>query len=129
MTVSTLEAFSAAWNAHDVDALMAFMTDDCIFEAAGGPDACGTRHIGTQAVRTAFANVWLTSPDATWHNGQHLVQGDFGISQWLFTATNADGSRVEADGLDIFAFKNGKIQSKKAFRKARPALPALKNVA
>ena len=32
VTVQTLEAFSAAWNAHDLKALMSFMTNDCIFE-------------------------------------------------------------------------------------------------
>ena len=50
--------FSAAWNRHDVDALMRFMHDDCVFEAAGGNDACGTRHVGRDAVRRAFAAAW-----------------------------------------------------------------------
>jgi ketosteroid isomerase-like protein len=124
VTVVTLAAFSAAWNQHDIDALMSFMTDDCVFEAAAGPDACGTRHSGTQAVRKAFAGAWTAVPDAQWRNGKHVVQGDFGVSQWTFTGTNADGSRIEADGVDLFTFKNGKIQSKKVFRKARPNLPA-----
>ena len=32
ITVEFLEAFANAWNRHDVDELMSFMTDDCIFE-------------------------------------------------------------------------------------------------
>jgi ketosteroid isomerase-like protein len=32
MTLEDLENYSAAWNAHDIDTLMAYMTDDCIFE-------------------------------------------------------------------------------------------------
>jgi ketosteroid isomerase-like protein len=123
---ATLAAFSTAWNQHDIDALMSFMTDDCVFETAAGPDACGTRHTGTQAVRRAFAGAWQAVPDAQWRNGQHFVQGDFGVSQWTFTGTSADGTRIEADGVDLFTFKNGKIQSKKVFRKARPNLPATK---
>jgi ketosteroid isomerase-like protein len=63
-------------------------------------------------------------PDAQWRNGQHFVQGDFGVSQWTFTGTAADGSRVETDGVDIFTFRDGKIAVKNAFRKARPNLPA-----
>lgn len=122
----TLAAFSAAWNQHDIDALMSFMTDDCVFETAAGPDACGTRHAGTPAVRRAFASAWAAVPDAQWRNGQHFVQGDFGVSQWTFTGTAADGSRIEVDGVDLFTFKNGKIQSKKVFRKSRPDLPATK---
>lgn len=126
VTEATLAAFSAAWNQHDIDALMSFMTDDCVFEANAGPDACGTRHTGTKAVRRAFANVWKTLPDAQWSKGQYFVQGDFGVSQWTFTGTAADGSRIETDGVDLFTFKNGKIHSKNAFRKVRPNLPVAK---
>lgn len=124
VTEATLAAFTDAWNRHDVDALMSFMTDDCVFMTAGGPERCGTRHVGREAVRAAFAAAWATMPDAQWRNGRHFVQGDFGVSQWTFTGTRADGTRVEADGVDIFTFRDGRIAVKNAFRKDRPALPA-----
>jgi steroid delta-isomerase-like uncharacterized protein len=124
VTPATLEAFSAAWNRHDVEALMSFMSDDCIFQTAAGPDACGTRFVGREAVRAAFAAAWQNVPDAQWINGVHFVHGDFGTSQWTFTGTAADGSRIETDGIDVFTFKDGKIQLKNVFRKARPNLPA-----
>jgi len=124
VTIDTLAAFSAAWNRHDIDALMSFMSDDCVFQTAAGPDACGTRHSGQAAVRKAFAAAWEAMPDAQWHNGQHFVHGDFGTSQWTFTGTAADGSRVETDGIDVFSFKDGKIALKNVFRKTRPNLPA-----
>ncbi len=126
VTTATLAAFGDAWNRHDIDALMGFMSADCVFQTAGGPDACGARYAGTQAVRTAFAAVWAMVPDAQWLNGQYFVQGDFGTSQWTFVGTNADGSRIETDGIDVFAFKDGKITLKNAFRKVRPNLPAAK---
>jgi hypothetical protein len=118
-----LEAFSEAWNRHDLDALMSFMSEDCVFMTAGGPDACGARHVGHEAVRKAFALGWATLADAQWRNGVHFVHGDFGVSQWTYTGTAADGSRVETDGVDVFTFKNGKIAVKNVFRKARPNLP------
>ena len=126
ITTATLAAFSDAWNRHDIDALMSFMSDDCVFQTAAGADACGTRYSGRDAVRKAFAAAWEALPDAQWTNGTFFVQRDFGISQWTFTGTAADGSRVETDGVDVFAFKDGKIQSKNAFRKVRPNLPAVK---
>jgi steroid delta-isomerase-like uncharacterized protein len=124
ITPETLAAFSAAWNRHDVDALMSFMSDDCVFQTAAGPDACGTRHVGREAVRQAFAAAWAQVPDARWINGRHFVHGDFGVSEWTFTGTAADGSRIETDGVDLFVFKEGRIQTKNAFRKVRPNLPA-----
>ena len=32
VTTEVLQAFADAWNRHDADALMSFMTDDCVFE-------------------------------------------------------------------------------------------------
>lgn len=124
VTEATLAAFSDAWNRHDIDALMSFMTEDCVFETAAGPEACGTRHVGAVAVRKAFASAWETVPDAQWRNGRHHVTGDFGVSEWTFTGTAADGSRIEVNGVDLFTFRDGKIALKNVFRKARPNLPA-----
>ena len=124
VTTATLEAFSDAWNRHVIDALLGFMSEDCVFQAAAGPDACGARHSGTEAVRRAFAAAWQAVPDAQGVNGPHFVTGHFRTSQWTFPGTAPDGSRIEADGVDIFSFKDGKIALKNAFRKARPNLPA-----
>jgi ketosteroid isomerase-like protein len=124
VTVATLAAFSDAWNRHDVEALMSFMHDDCVFESAAGNEACGARHVGRDAVRKAFAAAWASVPDAQWRNGTHVVHGDFGVSQWTFTGTATDGSRIETDGVDVFTFKDGRILVKNAFRKMRPNLAA-----
>ncbi len=121
VTAATLEAFSVAGNHHDIDALMSFMSDDCVFQTPSGPKACGSRHVGREAVRKAFTAVWETVPDARWSEGRYLVQGDVGVSQWRFTGTNPDGGCIDVDGVDIFTFKDGKIQVKNAFRKARTA--------
>ncbi len=123
VTIEMLEAFGAAWNRHDIEALMSFMTEDCVFETAAGPDSCGTRHVGREAVRRAFAAAWQSFPDAQWRGARHFIAGDRGVSEWTFTGTAADGTRVEADGVDVFTFKDGRIQVKNAFRKDRPRLP------
>lgn len=123
-TVEMLAEFSAAWNRHDLAALMSFMHPDCVFETAAGSLACGARHQGTQAVAIAFEGAWKSFPDAQWRNGRHFVAGERGVSEWTFTGTAADGSRIEADGVDIFTFKDGKILVKNAFRKIRPPLLA-----
>ncbi len=124
VTVEMLAEFGAAWNRHDIDALMSFMTDDCVFETVAGPEQWGARHSGQDAVRRAFAAAWQNFPDAQWRNGVHWVAGDRGVSETTFVGTALDGSRVEANMVDIFTFRDGKIQVKNAFRKQRPALAA-----
>lgn len=121
VSTEVLQAFADAWNRHDVDALMSFMTEDCEFEASAGMDICGTRYVGREAVRAAFAEVWTNFPDAHWGNAQHFVQGERGVSEWTFTGTRADGTGVEVHGCDLFTFRDGKIFLKNSYRKNRPA--------
>ena len=122
VTTETLQAFADAWNRHDVDALMSFMTVDCVFESSAGADVCGTRYVGREAVRVAFAEVWETFPDAHWGNARHFVHGDRGVSEWTLTGTRADGTRAEVHGCDLLTFRDGKIFLKNSYRKNRPAI-------
>ena len=119
-TVVSLQAFADAWNRHDVDALMEFMTHDCVYETSSGPDVCGTRYEGLQAVRKGFASVWESFPDAQWLGARHFIVGNRGVSEWTFTGTNKDGQRVEVNGCDVFTFMDGKILVKNSYRKNRP---------
>ena len=123
--VSFLEQFNAAWNRHDIDALMSFMHPHCAFHAVAGPDLLGRSFIGPEQVRQGFELAWQTCPDAAWLDGVHFVVGDRGVSESTFKGTKADGTRIEARMVDVFTFLDGKIAVKNAFRKDRPALPAL----
>jgi steroid delta-isomerase-like uncharacterized protein len=120
VTVDLLQAFADAWNRHDVNALMSFMTDDCVFESSAGTLVCGTRYAGKEAVRAGFAEVWSIFPDAHWGNARHFVHGDRGVSEWTFTGTRVDGTRVEVHGCDLFTLREGKILLKNSYRKHRP---------
>jgi steroid delta-isomerase-like uncharacterized protein len=119
VTVEFLEAFADAWNRHDVDDLMAFMADECVFESSGGEDTCGTRYEGAEAVREGYSKAWRDFPDAQWSNARHFVQGTRGVSEWIFTGTSNEGKRSEVAGCDIFTFRNGKILVKNSYRKNR----------
>lgn len=115
-----LEAFAQAWSRHDIDALMSFMSEDCIFHTSAGPDASGTRVVGREAVRTAFMKAWADIPDAQWTRARHVVAGSRGLSEWTFTGTRAsDGARIEVDGCDLFTFEGDKIRVKDSWRKQR----------
>lgn len=120
VTAEFLQAFSDAWNRHDLDALMSFMADDCEFHAVAGPDLLGKTFKGRDAVREGFQLAWQTFPDAAWLDGDHFVNGDRGVSESTFSGTKADGTRIEARMVDVFTFRDGKIAVKNAYRKDRP---------
>jgi ketosteroid isomerase-like protein len=122
VTVKDLDAFfTEGWNRHDVDRLMTFMADDCVFESASGPEACGTRHAGRARVREAFARIFASFPDVAFVDARHLVAGDRGLSEWVFTGTSREGKRVEVAGCDLFTFRGDKIAVKSSFLKTRSA--------
>jgi ketosteroid isomerase-like protein len=114
-----LDGFAGAFNRHDLDALMAMMTADCVFDASAGPRVEGQRSEGAPAVRAAFAAVFEAFPDAQWTGARHFVAGNRGVSEWTFTGTRADGRRVEVNGCDLFTFRDGRIAVKNSFRKNR----------
>ncbi len=123
--VDTLKAFAAAWNRHDLEALMGFMSEDCVFHATAGPDTFGRSFVGPAAVREGFALAWQTFADAAWLDPDFFIAGDRGVMESTFKGTRADGTRVEARMVDVFVFRGDKIVVKNAFRKDRPPLPAL----
>ena len=120
--LTLLDRFADAWNRHDLDGLMSMMTDDCVFEASAGPQVDGHLSEGTEAVRGAFAAVFDAFPDAHWGNPRHFIAGHRGVSEWTFTGTRTDGTRVEVNGCDLFTFRDGKIAVKNSYRKNRPAI-------
>ena len=117
-----LQQLFDAFNRHDLDAVLSLMTDDVVFEGAAGAESYGVRFIGHEAVGAAFEGVWKTFPNVQWANDTHFVADGLGVSQWTLTGAREDGVRIEADGVDLFSFRDGKIASKKAFRKERPLL-------
>ncbi len=124
VTAETLAAFGDAWNRHDIDALMSFMTDDCVFHAVAGPELFGRSFVGREAVREGYQLAWQTFPNAAWLDADYFVCGDRGVMESTFSGTKADGTRIEARMVDVFKFRDGKIVVKNAFRKDRPPLQA-----
>jgi ketosteroid isomerase-like protein len=115
--LALLDEFARAWNRHDAVALMACMSDECVFAAASGAGPGGTRHVGRQAVRTAYEAIFALYPDGRWNDARHVVSGDRGVSEWTFTGTTREGTKVVVNGCDLFTFRDGKIDVKDSFRK------------
>ncbi|WP_431301202.1 nuclear transport factor 2 family protein [Tabrizicola sp. BL-A-41-H6] len=116
---ATMIAMMAAFNARDVEGVMACMSADCAFHASAGPEVEGQRYIGRDAVRQATAAVFDAFPEAAWTDGMHVVAGDKGLSSWRFVGRRPDGSPVDVRGCDVFGFDGDLIAVKDSYRKAR----------
>ncbi|MCB2052688.1 MAG: nuclear transport factor 2 family protein [Geminicoccaceae bacterium] len=116
--IDTFDAF----NRHDIDAVMKHFADDCVFYTVAGNEVYGGKVEGKDAIAKAFSSVWQTMKDARWDHRNHFVKGDRAVSEWTFSGTNPDGSRIEAEGADLFTLRDGKFVVKQALRKQRPPI-------
>ena len=114
-----LREVAAAFDRHDLDAIMAYFVDDCVFETPRGDEAWGRRVEGRDAVRAAFADRFAGIPDVRYTDDSHFVAGDRGLSEWLLSGTTMDGQRIEVRGCDIWTFRGDKIAVKNSFWKIR----------
>jgi ketosteroid isomerase-like protein len=80
-TIETLERLLAAFNAHDIDAVMSFFVDDCVLETPRGPDPWGRRYEGRESVREGLAGRFAGIPDVHYGDDRHWVSGSRGCSE------------------------------------------------
>jgi ketosteroid isomerase-like protein len=112
-----LEAFLDAFNAHDVDAIMSFFTEDCVMDMPRGPAPGGRRLLGKQQVRQGIQARFDGIPDVRYCDDRHWMCGDRGVSEWTIRGTQISGEPVEVRGCDLFEFTDGKISRKDSFWK------------
>ena len=115
--IATLKAIAAAFNAHDLDAIMEFFADDCSLDLPRGPHPWGRRFTGKAAVREGLATRFKGLPDVRYSDDRHWVSGNMGVSEWLLTGTTLDGVPVRVRGCDHWEFRDGKVIRKDSYWK------------
>src|SRR6476469_7228588 len=70
---SILTQLCEAFNAHDLDRIMTFFSDDCVLEMPRGSQPWGSRFEGKQKVRDALATRFQGLPDVHYGNEEHFV--------------------------------------------------------
>ena len=116
-TIVALKAFLDAFNRHDLDAIMEFFADDCVFYMPRGVGPRGDRFEGKAAVRAGLAKRFEGIPDVHYGDDQHWACGNFAASEWTLTGTTTAGKRLAVRGVDLLEFRDGKITRKDSFWK------------
>jgi len=116
-SVEVLQTLVDAFNAHDLDRIMAFFAEDCVLEMPRGPSPFGGRFIGKAAVRDGLAGRFAGLPDVHYGNPEHFVCGDTEISKWTVTGTTPSGQKIQANGCDFYSFRDGKLTKKDSYWK------------
>ena len=108
---SILMALCDAFNAHDLDRIMAFFADDCVLQMPRGSEPWGARFEGKEKVRAALATRFEGLPDVHYGGEEHFVDEDAntGMSKWTLTGTTPEGVRKHVRGCDFYTFRDGKV--------------------
>jgi steroid delta-isomerase-like uncharacterized protein len=114
--------YNDAWNAHDLDAIMAMHAPDMVFENhTAGEVATG------EEAREHIAKIFHTWPDIEFSTRRMYVRDGLVVQEWTATATHANrmqrgelvaeptGRKLSWNGMDVIPFENGMVKRKDVY--------------
>jgi steroid delta-isomerase-like uncharacterized protein len=117
-----IDRYNAAWNAQDLDAIMAMHAPDMIFENhTAGESAQG------EEVRAHIGAIFATWPDLEFTTRRLYVREGLVVQEWTAAATHTQtmrrgdlvaeptGRRVEWEGIDSIPFEGGLVKRKDVY--------------
>ena len=110
---ATLVRFTAALGAGDLDAALALVTEDIVFESTS-PAPDGQRHEGREAVRNAWAEV-IGTPGMSLTEEESFVTGDRAVVRWCYAWGGSERDHVR--GVDVIRFRDGLVSEKLSYVK------------
>ena len=106
-----IDRYDQAWNDQDVETILSMHAPGMEFEN----HTRARRVEGEEAVRELLESTFAEQPDMRFSRRRLHVGPDFVVSEWTATATDADGRKLEWDGIDVFPFRDGKIARKDVY--------------
>jgi ketosteroid isomerase-like protein len=106
-----VECYRAGWFGHDVDAIMAVVSDDVVFHNV----TAGERVEGAGAFRAHVAGIHQRWPDLSFREHALYVAADAGVAEWTARATATDDRLLEWDGIDVINCRDGLIVRNAAY--------------
>ncbi|NTU82611.1 MAG: nuclear transport factor 2 family protein [Chloroflexales bacterium] len=113
-TLRVVEQFHEAFNRHDVAALMALMTRDCVFENTFPPPD-GARHVGQAEVRACWEQLFRDAPAAHFVVEELFASGPRAVLRWRYTWSSEADAHVR--GVDIYEVRDGLVAEKLSYVK------------
>ena len=114
-----VDAVGDAFNANDIDAVMAYFAEDAIFDHAAGPDEHGVRFEGAETIRAVFAGLFEKVASVHWETLDCGINGNKAYCEYRRKATHQDGRVEEFLSVDILTFRDGLIVHKDTYYKQR----------
>jgi steroid delta-isomerase-like uncharacterized protein len=117
-----IERYNQAWNAQDLDAIVAMHAPDMVFaNHTAGESAAG------EDVRAHVASIFAAWPDLRFETRRLYVREGLVVQEWTATATHdrtmrrgdleapPSGRRISWDGIDSIPFEDGLVKRKDVY--------------
>jgi ketosteroid isomerase-like protein len=108
-TRALVQGFETAFNRHDVDALMAAMTSDCVVEIVAPPERSGGRWEGQATVGAVWTGLAEALPGYAVETEEVFASGDRFACRWTPRWDRPGGGRGRIRGIDAYTVRDGKI--------------------
>jgi steroid delta-isomerase-like uncharacterized protein len=117
-----IDRYNEAWNAHDLDAIMALHAPGMVFEN----HTAGERAEGN-VVRDHIGSIFETWPDIRFETRRAYFRDGLVVQEWTATATHESemrrgdlvaeptGKQIEWKGLDVIPFEGGLVKRKDVY--------------
>ena len=118
-----IDRYNAAWNGHDVDAIVEMHTDDSVFEN----HVTGDRNVGKEQIHRAVSGIFSVFPDLTFETRRAYVRDDLVVQEWTARGTHEGtmmrsgievpptGRKVEYKGMDVIPIRDGLVARKDVY--------------
>jgi len=103
--------YNAAWNAHDVPAIMTFHAEDTSYQRHGSPKV----YRGKEAVAEQFGKDIAGLPGIRFEPVALYGSDDHFVSESILTATKPDGTPVTMELVDVITLRDGKVVHKSSY--------------
>ena len=118
-----IDRYNDAWNAHDVDAIVAMHTEKSVFEN----HVTGDLNVGRDAIGAAIRGIFSVFPDLSFEGRRQYICEDLVVQEWTARGTHKGtmarggvkveptGWKVEYKGMDVIPIEDGLVARKDVY--------------
>ena len=118
-----IDRYNAAWNDHDVEAILEMHTEESVFEN----HTTGDVNVGKEAIGTAIRGIFTVFPDLEFETRRQYIREDLVIREWTARGTHLGkmnragmeveptGRTVDYRGMDVIPIEDGKVARKDVY--------------
>lgn len=118
-----IDRYNAAWNDHDVDAIVSMHTEDSVFEN----HVSGDVNVGREQIGRAISSIFAVFPDLAFETRRAYIRDDLVVQEWTARGTHEGpmtrsgitieptGKKVDYKGMDVIPIQDGLVARKDVY--------------